>query len=445
MTKITFTFVAVQLNAVAITSFVNLAHLSSLLYSAMEMATGNHINANFTLAAILLMVFMVMWKRHKKKMQIFVRLSGNTIIVNIEPGMSIGRLKRIVENKEGITVQQQTLFYAGKILRDKTSLRDYNIHKDATIHLKESRLLGGMNGLSSPEPTVTRSPVYDQTLEGFVQRAVLRYIEEVVHVGDRPTRKRDAKTETVALHEVQSWIVSSQDSALDVFRSRVTIDSVRTGFTSIDNALNIPWNIDFLTGDDVAGSVGITYNASSWNLGSSASKMHKSLSSVEYDPAQQPQVMTNPSDIFSAVLGQDNWYGRLTKTDILCCAHEVLLAVSKCVFNENEDGISSHDETNTNTHIAKKTRVRTSLEGTTLTLHSSTPKKKYTPDKTTTAPASKTLKDCLTMDLTKAASAALTNFPSVIKKAELISRWQADVLSIDLQTIRKLDNKVKRH
>lgn len=74
---------------------------------------------------------------------IFVRtLTGKTLTLDVEKDYSMQTVKQKISEIEGIPTENMRLIYGGKQLEDDKTLADYEVGKEATIHLV-LRLRGG--------------------------------------------------------------------------------------------------------------------------------------------------------------------------------------------------------------------------------------------------------------------------------------------------------------
>ena len=62
-------------------------------------------------------------------------VSGRKHLIDVEPNMTIGSIKEELQQREGISVQQQRLLFRGQNLNDTTTIETAGIQAGDVLHM----------------------------------------------------------------------------------------------------------------------------------------------------------------------------------------------------------------------------------------------------------------------------------------------------------------------
>lgn len=75
-------------------------------------------------------------KKKRTEYQIFLKgLVGKTTALEVAYSDTVGSVREMIRDRQGIPVDEQRLIHAGKQLENGRTMEDYGINKDSTLHL----------------------------------------------------------------------------------------------------------------------------------------------------------------------------------------------------------------------------------------------------------------------------------------------------------------------
>ena len=161
------------------------------------------------------------------KMQIFAKtITGKHITLEVTLSSLVSEVKQLIADKESLSTDMMRLIYGGHVMEDGRPLRDYNVIRDATIHVVMGNIISANE--DPQNPSTYYSTFYDSSHRFIMPAGAEAYVATLS--GDALILTKIAE-EGEVLPENTAVIIKAEDASLTMV---VTTEEAVT-FTATNN------------------------------------------------------------------------------------------------------------------------------------------------------------------------------------------------------------------